>query len=198
MNLYELQDEIRRCRYCKDTGLLPEEPNPLVWGEKEAKIVQISQAPSKSASKCGRPFSKDKNIPDGSGKRLIKWYQIPSEIFYDPKIFYITGLGHCYPGRATGGDKAPPYECARRWLNSELSYLDPDMFIVIGKRSASFLFPEKEYYELIFNDQKLFNKLAVVLPHPSTANNRWLSQHKEFEYERLPVIRKYINSIVYA
>lgn len=67
--------------------------------------MQISQAPSIRVQECGLPFY------DASGKKLKEeWYQISEECFYDEDLFYITSIGHCYPGKASSGDKIPPYE----------------------------------------------------------------------------------------
>jgi uracil-DNA glycosylase family 4 len=130
-------------------------------------MVQISQAPTQNAGKTGRPFSKNPHEPDESGKKLIEWYSISKEVFFDPNAFYITGIGHCYPGkRATGGDANLPWRCAQKWLKEELSYLNPKIFIIVGRHSAEFFFPRKDFSQLVFQDQELYDRPALVLPHP--------------------------------
>lgn len=45
----DLIKQIKECRFCeKKFGFVP---RPVVWGRKDSKIVQISQAPSNNVSK---------------------------------------------------------------------------------------------------------------------------------------------------
>lgn len=187
MDFSRFQEKLRRCRICK--GVIGP---PLVWGDKKAKIAQISQAPSLSAIKNRRVWS------DVSGERLRrKWYQISDEDFFNPKNFYITAIAHCFPGKGRkGGDKRPPRICAEKWLLKEISHLSPKLFIVIGKQAAEFLFPGKSYKELIFNDQKFNGTACLVLPHPSPANIAWFKDNPEFKKKRLKNIREAIHKIL--
>jgi uracil-DNA glycosylase family 4 len=194
MNFEDFQNQIRNCKYCKEILKLNFEPKPLVWGNQNARIVQISQAPSLHASISGRPFSKDENTPDASGKQLLKWYDIPKEIFYNPDYFYLTAVAHCFPGKNKEGDAAPPIECVKPWLWKELSYLNPKLFLIVGKYAANFIYPGKDFTELVFTNQTLLNKPAFVLPHPSPANKKWLKDHPEFERKRLKDIRDAIRN----
>jgi len=101
----EFRKNLLKCNDCSSEEV---EPKPIVWGEIDAKIVHISQAPSQSIYKCGRPFSKNLSEPNASGMKLIEWYGLHQEVFYDQKVFYITGMSHCYPGKKHGGDTDPP------------------------------------------------------------------------------------------
>lgn len=167
--------------------------SPLVWGDKKAKIVQISQAPSQTAIKNQKVWT------DVSGKKLKhEWYQVSDEVFYNPRNFYITVLSHCFPGKdKKGSDKKPPKICAQKWFWKEISYLKPRLFIVIGKQAAEFLFPGKGYQELIFQDQKLHGVKCLVLSHPSPANVAWFKNNPEFEKRRLLQIRKAIHRALF-
>ena len=82
---------------CKET--FDFNPHPVLIGNEKSKIVQISQAPSKTVHETLKPFT------DQSGKKLkYEWYQITDEIFYNPDNFYITALAHCYPGKDKNGN----------------------------------------------------------------------------------------------
>jgi uracil-DNA glycosylase family 4 len=196
MSFEEFQEKLKSCKYCKEELHLSFEPRPLVWGNQKAKIVQISQAPSLHASVLGKPFSKDENTPDASGKQLLKWYDIPKDVFYDPNIFYITAVAHCFPGKNKSGDAKPPIECTKKWLWQELSYLSPKLFLVVDRYAADFIFLNKNFTELVFTNQTLLSKLALVLPHPSPANKKWLKEHPEFERKRLKEIRATIHNVI--
>lgn len=189
----EFRKRLLGCTYCVGLGI---EPKPIVWGEKTAKIVQISQAPSKSASECGIPFSRNRSQSDASGRKLIEWYGIPREVFYNPKFFYITGMGYCYPGKTSGGDAPPPRVCAERWLEHELSFLNPMLYIIIGRRSARFFFPGRKLTKLVFQNLVLNNKPAFVLPHPSPANKKWFKDNPTFENYRLQSLRKAVQNAI--
>lgn len=186
----ELQKQIKECQECKEMfGFVPQ---PIVWGHQKAKIMQISQAPSLLVQETKRPFN------DLSGKRLRKnWYQISDAMFYNQDFFYITSIAHCYPGKSKhGGDRIPPKNCAKKWLYQEMEIVDNEIFIVIGSHAAKFLFPNKNFTELVFHDQTLQGKLTFVLPHPSPLNQRWFKQHPDFEAKRITRIRNKIKSVL--
>ena len=159
------------------------------FGNQDAKIVHISQAPSLSVIKNQKPFS------DKSGKKLRKeWYNISDETFYNPDNFYFTAIGMYFPGKdAKGADKKPTYNWAEKWLKKELKYLNPDLFIIVGKVAADFFFPKQDFNKLVFSDQAINEIETIVLPHPSPANIRWFMQHPDFKEKRLPEIQKIIH-----
>jgi len=184
----ELKRAITNCKLCENKfGHLP---RPVVFGNENSKIFQVSQAPSSNVHMTGKPFD------DFSGKRLkFSWYQVTDEIFYNPDNFYITALGHCYPGKTiSGGDKQPPKICSERWLEKELEIVRNDIYVVIGKRAAMYFFPKKDYNELIFSDNIYKGKVCIVLPHPSPLNIKWFKDHPEFEEFRIKEIRNAIKS----
>ncbi len=158
------------------------------WGNQEAKIVSISQAPSMSAIKNQKPFS------DKSGKRLrSEWYRVSDEAFYNPDNFYFTAVGMYFPGKdKKGGDKKPSFHLANRWLRREISYLNPRLYLVVGRIAAEFFFPKQAFTDLIFADQELNKTRTFVLPHPSPVNIKWFKDHPDFEKKRLLSIRRCI------
>ena len=188
--LEKLRYELLRCRECRD--LFGFEPRPISMGNSCAPIIQVSQAPSIHVHNTGRSFN------DISGRRLRgEWYHISEGIFYDPDIFYITSVGHCYPGRSKHqGDNPPPRICARKWLRREIDVVNNEIFILIGKAAADFFFPKRDFTDLVFNDQEINGKKAYVIPHPSPLNVKWFKDHPEFETERILVIRKAVHDIV--
>lgn len=140
-----------------------------IWGNQKAKIVSISQAPSLSVIKNQKPFS------DKSGEKLRKlWYQVSDKIFYNPDNFYFTAVGMYFPGKdKKGADLKPSFKWAEEYLNRELSYLKPQLYLILGRVAAKFFFPKKDFTNLVFTDQQINGVLALVLPHPSPANIKW-------------------------
>lgn len=176
--------KIRSCRQCRD--LFGFEPNPIVFGSPISRIMQISQAPSKTVYETGKPFN------DASGRRLRQeWYQITDDQFYNPVNFYIVSIAHCYPGKAPkGGDRRPPTDCAKRWLRKEMKLVDNQIYILIGKIAADFFFPGRNFTDLVFEDQIIQDKPAYILPHPSPVNVKWFLDHPEFlDYRIIEVSR---------
>lgn len=185
-----LEKQIVNCRACKEKfGYLP---HPIMWGKASACIMQISQAPSLQVHNTGIPFH------DASGKKLREdWYGIDAATFYNKDNFYITSLAHCYPGKSkSGGDRLPPKCCANKWLYQEIEVVEAKLYIVIGSYASKLLFPNRPFEELIFHDQVLYGKKALVLPHPSPLNRRWFKQHPTFESQRILEIRKVIYEIL--
>lgn len=186
----ELMMAIKNCAYCKDRfGFIP---RPIIWGKKNSKIVQISQAPSNNVSKTLKPFT------DMSGKTLkYDWYQISDEDFYNKDNFYIGALAHCYPGKdKNGNDKQPPRCCLEKWVFKELQVIENEIYILIGAKAAKAFFPEEDFSSLVFKNNYWNGKLTLVLPHPSPLNKRWLKEHPNFLEERIFEIRDIIHSTI--
>lgn len=190
MKFDEFIKELKECRYCEEKfGFTP---RPVVWGEKKSKIVQISQAPSKNVHESLKPFT------DKSGETLkYSWYKLSDEEFYDKNNFYIASLAHCYPGKnKNGGDNLPPKCCYNKWIKDELKYIDNELYIIIGSSGAKRFFPNDNFEELVFKNNILNGKTAIVLPHPSPLNRFWLKSHPEFLSKRLPEVRSVIYKIL--
>ena len=191
-SLEKLKADLFACRECRD--LFGFEPRPVCMGNSGAKIVQVSQAPSVHVHNTGRSFN------DISGRRLRnEWYEITEEIFYDPDVFYITSVGHCYPGKSKNkGDNPPPKICARKWLSREVELVRNEMFILVGKAAADFFFPGSGFTDLVFSDHKIKGRPAYVIPHPSPLNVRWFKEHPEFEKERVADIRNSLHALIFG
>lgn len=186
----ELKCSIEKCNICeKNFGF---KPHPVVFGNINSKIMQISQAPSATVHKTRKPFT------DKSGERLkYEWYKIEDHIFYNPDNFYITALCHCYPGKNERGiDKSPPKVCFETWVKKEISYVRNELYVIIGAKSTKAFFPKENFTDLIFKDNYINGKKTIVLPHPSPLNVRWFKEHPEFEITRLPEIREIIHNIL--
>lgn len=190
MNFNQLKTAVENCKYCeKSFGF---EPHPIFWGSEKAKIVQISQAPSNMVYEKRKPFM------DASGKTLkYEWYQITDEEFYDTKNFFIGAMAHCYPGKNNNGnDKNPPKCCFEKWVVKELDVIDNEIYIIIGAKAAMTFFKNQNFNDLVFHNQTLNGKLALVLPHPSPLNRKWIKDHPLFLEKRIKEIRKIIKNCI--
>lgn len=162
------------------------------WGNQDAKIVHISQAPSLSVIKNRKPFA------DKSGEKLrSEWYQVSERVFYNPDNFYFTAVGMYFPGKnKNGGDNKPSLKIAEKWLKEELSYLSPKLYLILGGLAADFFFPGQKLANLVLSDQKINGVRAFVLPHPSPLNIKWFKDNPAFEEKRLTDIRNSVRQIV--
>lgn len=191
-SLDRLHKKILECRLCEeDFGY---EPRPVVQGKADAKIMQISQAPSKSVHETGKPFN------DASGKKLRnEWYQIGAEDFYNPDNFYIASMAHCFPGKAKGGgDRHPPKICSETWLKNEMALVSNEIYIIVGGFASNYFFPKEKITSLVFDDREIMGKPAYIIPHPSPLNVKWFKDNPEFAEERMPKIRKEIHRILFG
>jgi uracil-DNA glycosylase len=103
-------------------------------------------------------------------------------------------MAHCY-----GPDKVVTrlqQVCSKKWIGQELSFLDPRLYIIIGKRSANFFFPDRDFTELVFENLVWKKWKAFVLPHPSPANQKWFKNNPKFESDRLSDIRKAVHEAI--
>ena len=90
----------------------------------------------------------------------------------------------------------PPKICYDTWIQKELKYINNKLYIIIGAKSAKVFFPNEKFNELIFKNNYINNKLAIVLPHPSPLNIKWFKDYPEFMNKRILEIRKIINEVL--
>lgn len=191
MNDFEkVYQEIMSCRICEERFGF--EPRPRLQGKADAKIIQISQAPSKKVYETGIPFN------DASGKKLKQqWYGISDDVFYDPDNFCLCSIGLCYPGKnKSGTDRLPPAICAKTWMNRIIDTIDNQLFVLVGSYAAKYFFKKKDFTQLVFDNQTIRGKTTLVLPHPSPLNIKWFKDHPAFYQQRLPEIREKIQKVL--
>ena len=90
--------------------------------------------------------------------------------------------------------QAPSKICYEKWIKKELEYIDNNLYIIIGAKAAKTFFPNEDYNDLIFKNNILFNKPAIVLPHPSPLNIKWFKDNPDFIKKRIIEIRKIIHN----
>jgi uracil-DNA glycosylase family 4 len=187
----KLKEEILNCRKCEDKFGF--QPHPIIFGNQKSKIFQISQAPSKNVHETLKPFN------DHSGRKLRnEWYKIDDDCFYNQSNFYISAIAHCYPGKSTnGGDRLPPKICTKTWIEREIELVDNKLFILIGAKAAKYFFPDEQFTDLVFKNNEINAKAAIVLPHPSPLNIKWYKDNPGFYAYRLEEIRNMIHEVLF-
>ena len=171
---------IHSCRLCSG---LPEMAVPKVAGDAGAPIVVVGQALSltESADPARRPFE------DNTGKLLRIWLGVDDALFYNPRLFYLTALGKCFPGKAPGGGDLPPRpECYRGdghgggdWLRRELALLRPRLVITLGARAFAYFVPSAGPHTSHVGVARPWRDSTLLpLPHPSGANRAWHARNR--------------------
>lgn len=188
--LDQLLRDVRRCRLCSG---LPLGPNPLLQCSASAQILIAGQAPGRRAHESGIPFD------DPSGDRLRDWLGVTRTTFYDASKIAMLPMGFCYPGSGRHGDLPPRAECAMAWRNRLLAGLrNIRLTILIGIHAQRWHLGDRFAGTLGENvgNWRDFWPEAVVLPHPSPRNTRWLKKHPEVQETILPALKMRVQTLL--
>lgn len=189
--LEQLKQEIRRCTLCEDE--LPQGANPVLRGNKSAKILVAGQAPGIKVHNTSIPFN------DASGVRLRQWLGIDESVFYDENQVAIVPMGFCYPGTGKSGDLPPRPECAKTWHQRLLTLLpDIELILVIGQYAQKYHLKERQKKNLTETVRawQEYSPGMLPLPHPSPRNNIWLRRNPWFEQQVLPYLRHRVSELI--
>jgi len=166
---------------------------PLYHIEPHAKILLISQAPSRRAQE------KLMFWDDASGDRLRAWLGVTKAQFYQSGQFAVLPLDFYYPGkRPHGGDLPPRKGFAAKW-HAPLLKLMPEiqLTILIGQyaQKAYLIRPPRTLTATI---QQYQSYLPTYFPlvHPSPLNYGWLKQHPWFLETVVPELQQRIATIM--
>jgi len=162
------QQQISKCRLCPDMIPPVITCQPIV-----TKILLIGQAPGDKEGVLAKPFAWT------AGKTLFKWF---SSMGVDEEQFrqrvYMSAVCRCFPGKnPKGGDRVPSrleISTCSQWLNEEISILQPELIIPVGKLAINQFIPLKKLTEVI--GQQFIKTVSgslrdiIPLPHPSGAS----------------------------
>ena len=183
-----LRQRAKACTYCH--AVLPHAPKPIFIWPDSPKIILISQAPGRLAHESDIAWN------DASGERLREWLGVDRNIFYQSGSFAVLPMSFCFPGYKNGADAPPIKACAPMWHHAFLSKAKPALKVYIGRYAQqAYLNKYKRLTDAVEDFESLLPE-AIVLPHPSGRNNRWLSKHNWFEHALLPCLQNRIKEIV--
>ena len=147
----------------------------------------IGQAPGWREIETGLPFAWD------AGKRLCGWLAAAGISVDDFRArWYVTSVGKCYPGRATGSsvDRPPSRAEIERWapfLRGELRLVAPRLLLLVGGLAHRFAFGERARLDELVGRELSWEVAAgasvLCLPHPSGAST-WLNDADRVELWR--------------
>lgn len=171
--LIQHQTKLSQCSVCENMQ------GPPVCGKPVASsVLLIGQAPGIKEIEVHRPFAWQ------AGKTLFSWFnQINVNENRFRENIYMSAVCRCFPGRhingkaLKSGDRAPnKAEIAncRHWMNTELSILQPELIIPVGKLAISQFLDFTKLTEVIGSTHQLkinnINCDIIPLPHPSGAS----------------------------
>jgi uracil-DNA glycosylase len=167
--LDRLVEELRSCTLC------PRMHRPAVsGGAVVSKVISVGQAPGTREPLVGRPFAWT------AGRTLFGWFERTcgmNESEFRASI-YMAAVCRCFPGKTkAGGDRVPdPGEIATcaRWLDAEISLLQPALILPIGKLAIQQFVPFDKLTEVIGRSFRVTRRGhafdVIPLPHPSGAS----------------------------
>lgn len=183
--------KIKACEIC--IRFLPNAPKPIFQFSENSRIIIIGQAPGQKVHDAGVPFY------DQSGNTLRRWLGVTEEQFYNDKIFAITPMSFCFPGKNKTGDLPPRSECAPKWHEPiQKQFKDPKLVLLIGKYAQDYYLgkkAKKNLTETVLN-YKEYLPLYLPIVHPSPLNFRWQLKNPWFEQDVVPEMQKIVKEII--
>jgi uracil-DNA glycosylase len=148
---------------------------PVSGGPVLSRVMLVGQAPGAKEPVLGRPFAWT------AGKAMFRWFEDELSIDEDEfrQTVYMSAVCRCFPGKnAIGGDRVPSRQevlLCGRWLNAELSILQPGLVLTVGKLAlAQFLHELPRLTEIVGRTIRIEKRGhsfdLIALPHPSGAS----------------------------
>jgi uracil-DNA glycosylase len=160
---------------------------PVLSGDGSEAAMLIGQAPGRREIETGLPFAWD------AGKRLCGWLELGGISVADfRERWYVTSVGKCYPGRASGSsvDRAPSRAEVAAWgpiLLEEVRLVRPRLVALVGGVAHRFAFGMSARLDGLVGRELRWEAApeasVLCLPHPSGAST-WLNDSVHVELWR--------------
>jgi uracil-DNA glycosylase family 4 len=189
------QRQIRRCTACVKAGYI-DRAMPIFQGHTGQRLMVVGQAPAWRNEETP-PYS------GASGRRLQGWMEqagFPPGTLHER--FYLTSLTKCFPGPSKNGkgDRAPSspeIALCRPHLDAELSFVQPEVVITLGRVSATRFLGNRPLSAIVGEQFKQEDFVVLPLPHPSGVS-RWMNDPEnqrrvDRALEHLSVLRQQLD-----
>jgi len=166
---------------------------PLYQIEPTAKILLISQAPSRKAQESMVFWN------DPSGDRLRDWMGLTKAEFYQPGKIAVMPLDFYYPGKGAHGDLPPRKGFAEKWHQPLLQLMpNVELTLLIGQYAQKYYLQKRRQKTLTGTVQNFSDYLPDYFPlvHPSPLNYGWMHQHPWFETDVVPALRMQVQRLM--
>lgn len=166
---------------------------PLYHIEPDAKILIISQAPSRKAQESMIFWH------DPSGDRLRNWMGISQNQFYHSGKIAVMPLDFYYPGKGPHGDLPPRKGFADKWHPLLLSLMPHvQLKLLIGQYAQKYYLQKNRQRKLTETVRQFEDYLPDYFPlvHPSPLNYGWLKQHPWFQTQVVPRLQDEVGRLM--
>lgn len=166
---------------------------PLYHIEPAAKILIISQAPSRKAQSSMVFWN------DPSGDRLRAWLGVSKEQFYHSGKIAVMPLDFYYPGKGPHGDLPPRKGFAEKWHEPLLSLMPHvQLKLLIGQYAQKYYLQKSRQRNLTETVRQFKTYLPTYFPlvHPSPLNYGWLKQHPWFLETVVPELQLRVKKLM--
>ncbi|EHL98068.1 uracil DNA glycosylase family protein [Lentilactobacillus parafarraginis F0439] len=160
---------------------------PLYHIEPTAKILIISQAPSRKAQESMVFWN------DPSGDRLREWMGVTKAEFYHAGKIAVMPLDFYYPGKGAHGDLPPRKGFAEKWHKPLLQLMPQvEVKLLIGQYAQKYYLGKRCRKNLTETVRHFDDYLPDYFPlvHPSPLNYGWMKRHDWFKNEVVPELQK--------
>lgn len=167
--------------------------DPLYHVEPNAKILIISQAPSRKGQASMTYWD------DPSGDRLRDWMGMTRDEFYQSGKLGVVPLDFYYPGKGKQGDLPPRKGFAEKWHESVLALMPQvELTLLIGQYAQKYYLQKRRQKNLTETVAHYQDYLPEYFPlvHPSPLNYGWMHQHEWFEADVVPELQHRIRSLL--
>lgn len=165
--------------------------DPLYHFERDATILIVSQAPSRSAQAAKTYWR------DASGDRLREWMGVSSSEFYNSGKIAVVPLDFYYPGKGKSGDFPPRKGFADKW-HAPLLDLMPHvkLTLLIGMYAVKYYLPNREKTLTATVRNYAAYQPYMPLIHPSPLNYGWLKKNPWFAADVLPDLQQQVRTLL--
>lgn len=166
---------------------------PLYHIEPHAKILIISQAPSKKAQESMLFWN------DPSGDRLRDWMGVTADEFYHSGKVAVVPLDFYYPGKGPHGDLPPRKGFAKKWHASLLELMpEVELTLLIGQYAQKYYLGAKRQTTLTQTVRQYEDYLPTYFPlvHPSPLNYGWMKKNPWFTADVVPALQQKVRLIM--
>lgn len=153
----ELALRIKSCSLCElSSTRLNTVPGE---GDRKAAIMFIGEAPGQNEDREGRPFiGRAGNILD----RLLK------SVDLSRKDVYITNMLKCRPPE-NRDPSLPEIESCSHYLDQQISFIDPQVIVTLGRFSFGKFFPDKSARDYRGSILDWHGRKILPMYHPAAA-----------------------------
>ncbi len=165
--------------------------DPLYHFEKEASILIVSQAPSRSAQATETYWR------DASGNRLREWMNVTEDEFYHSGKIAVVPLDFYYLGKGKSGDLPPRKGFAEKWHQPILELMpNIQLTLLIGMYAQKYYLPNRK--KTLTETVAHYSEYAPYFPivHPSPLNYGWMNRHPWFTTDVLPDLQGQVRALL--